>query len=245
MRFLIVILSSIAAWSLSVTKILEHTRAPFVPPVHVMAIGGSIVKGDDDPSGDSYLERAFQSLGAHTHTKYVYFNKAIYGANGTQLATMYKGQYETWLKQIHPGVVVISWGLLNDALPNTAMAAFQNYIRQEIQEALSAKAIVLVVTPPVTEAAVVKYPTQEFRYVVSEMNLVKQLHNPNVVGFDLFDQMLAYLRKHHQTYAMYEGDANHPNRAGHILAGRLLYQDMLNHYGEKTSSSDDFTRRPA
>lgn len=200
-------------------------------PIHVMIVGGSIAKGEHAPNDFGYLQRAFHTLTVKTNAQYVYTNKAIIGANSTQLATLYKGSYESWLQSVRPQIVVISWGLLNDALPKTPMDTFQHYLRQEIDEALNRRAVVMVVTPPVTKATYTKFPQQEQSYAASEVQLVKSLKNPKVYVFNLFDQMKHYLASHHQTYIPYTADPNHPNVKGHILAGRLLYKDIVHRFG--------------
>lgn len=204
------------------------------PPVlRVLFIGGSIALGEKDPTNDGYLQRAFQALSKTTDARYQYVDKAISGANSTQLATMYKGDMSNWLATVKPNIVVISWGLLNDALPNTPMPQFNKYLQQEIDESLNAHATVFIVTPPVTLSTYTKFPKQEQNYTTDEMNLVKEDHQPGVYAFNVFDQMKNYLVQHHQTIAPYVGDANHPNRAGHILAGRLLYEDIFKQFGKK------------
>ncbi len=198
----------------------------------VMTIGGSVAHGWKDVKGEGYLHRALQTYQTATNVFYAYYNRTIVGANGHQLATMYKGDYSKWLTAIHPTVVVLSWGLLNDALPKTTYSKFAYYLKQEIQEALQYHAVVLVVSPPITKAAYTQYPIQEKNYDKQEALVVKSLKNPNVYYIDLLNQMKAYLKAHHQTYKPYEGDGWHPNTRGHILAGNLLEQDILNIFGK-------------
>jgi acyl-CoA thioesterase I len=216
---------------------IHHTDkqipAPEAKTIHVMIVGGSIAKGEHAPNDYGYLQRTFHSLTVQTGTHYAYTNKSIVGANSTQLATMYKGSYQSWLSQVKPQIVVLSWGLLNDALPKTPMPTFRHYLKQEINDALQRHAVVMVVTPPVTEATYTKFPTQEQRYATSEIQLVNKLHNPNVYAFNLFDQMKRYLEAHNQTIVHYTADPNHPNAAGHSLAARLLYQDIERRFGNR------------
>lgn len=195
-----------------------------------MTIGGSIAHGWKALHSYGYLQRAFAALTDTTSTRYAYYDRTIVGADGTQLATMYKGRYRQWLEAVKPQIVVISWGLLNDALTKVTQAHFRMYLRQEIQQALSMHAVVFVVTPPVTKATYTQFKVQQPMYVRSEFEVVAQFHNPNVQLFDVFDQMKQYLTSHHQTYKPYMGDGWHPNTAGHILAGKLLYADILEHY---------------
>lgn len=197
----------------------------------VMVIGGSVAHGWKAVHNDGYLQRAFQAMSDDTKTQYVYYDRTIVGADGSQLATLYKGRYSAWLAAIRPQVVVISWGLLNDAYTKVTQAAFRNHLLKETRQALAEHAIVLIVTPPVTKATYTEFRVQEPQYVQSEMDVVKRMDSPNVILFNVFDQMKAYLVNHHQTYVPYMGDGWHPNTAGHILAGTLLYQDLRARFG--------------
>lgn len=217
----------------SVSNVQEKAgkHAQVRPVIRVMGIGGSIAQGQKDPHKNGYLQRAFSTLSNQTSATYKYYDRAISGANSTQLATLYKGDYSKWMSTIHPQVVVISWGLLNDALPHTPMAAFKDYLNQEISEALATHAVVLVVTPPVTEASYTKVPQQEEEYTQAEIQTVSSLRDKNVYLFDVFHQMKQYLISHHQTIAPYVGDGNHPNTKGHELAGSLLCHDIIKQFG--------------
>ncbi len=202
------------------------------PSERVMAIGGSVAYGWVDPHGGGYLKRAFVTLSQRAKRNYIFNNKAIIGANSTQLnITLYKGRYTSWLDTIKPQVVVISWGLLNDCYPKTPFATFDSTIHHEIAKALRHQAVVLLVTPPVTKASYTQYLTLEPKYVNSEVYVADSFNSPNVVVFDVFNQMKAYLTQHHLSYAPFEYGGWHPNAAGHKLAGSLLAQDMWLHYG--------------
>lgn len=198
----------------------------------VMAIGGSVAYGWVDPHGGGYLKRAFVTFSQETKRNYIFDNKAIIGANSTQLnITLYKGRYTNWLNTVKPQVVVISWGLLNDCYPKTPFPTFEATIHHEIAKALRHKAVVLLVTPPVTKASYTQYLTLEPEYVNSEVYVADSFNSPNVVVFDVFNQMKAYLAEHNLSYAPFEFGGWHPNAAGHALAGSLLAQDMWLHYG--------------
>lgn len=201
--------------------------------IRVMTIGGSIAHGWKDPSGSGYLHRTFETLTNQTSATYEVFDKTIPGANGTQLATMYKGRYEKWLKSVKPQIVVISWGLLNDAGPKTPLTKFKSYIHDEIELALSYHALVFMVTPPVTKATYTQFKTQQPMYVKGEISVAKKFDKSNVYVFNVFSQMKNYLALHHQTYLPYMGDGWHPNTAGHILASHLLVTDVLKKFGDR------------
>jgi acyl-CoA thioesterase I len=197
------------------------------PMIRVMSIGGSVAHGWKDTYGPGYLKRAFDALSEEMNLNFEYFDKTIVGANSTQLASLYKGKYQQWLRSIQPHIVVISWGLLNDAKDNVPLESFERKLQHEINVALNKGAQVFVVTPPVTKATYTQYQVQEKQYVNSEIKVVKSYRNENVFIFDVFHQMKSYIRKHHQTYVQYEGDGWHPNTPGHELAGQILYQDIL------------------
>ncbi len=215
---------------ITLAAVKNHVSAPVNE--RVMTIGGSVAHGWKDVKGEGYLHRAFQTYQKVTNVKYSFYDRTIVGANGHQLATMYKGDYTKWLTTVHPTVVVISWGLLNDALPKTTYADFAMYLKQEIQTALKYHAVVLIVSPPVTKATYTQYPIQVEKYDKQEQLVVKQLQNPNVYYIDLMNQMKEYLKAHHQTYKPYSHDGWHPNEKGHILAGSLLEKDINKIFGK-------------
>lgn len=219
------------------TSSLASTVPAHTAPVHrtqesVLAIGGSVAQGRDAIHDDGYLQRAFAALSAHTTTTYHLHDEAIFGANSTQLGTSYKGSYSGWLREFHPQVVVISWGLINDALPKTPMPTFNYWLTHEIHLALAIHAKVLVVTPPVTEVAYTRFPTAIQNYVNDEIHYVSRLHNQNVRLFNIFNPMKAYISDHHQSYMLYVGDPNHPNTRGHILGGQILYSELISTLGK-------------
>lgn len=204
---------------------LKHTSV-----TKVMAIGGSIAHGWKATDSYGFLQRAFATLSDTSSTQYTYYDRTIVGADDTQMATIYKGRYQTWLNQVKPQIVVISWGLLNDAVTKVPQAQFKKYLSQEIQLALNEHAVVFLVTPPVTRATYTQFKVQQPEYVRSEEQVVASFASPNVQMFNVLDQMEAYLTAHHQTYKPYMGDGWHPNTAGHILGGKILEEDIRAHY---------------
>ncbi len=225
-------------------QVVNPLKEPHVPIAsrveRVMTIGSSAARGWMDTGWrdwrkgwfGGYLVYAFRSLSGSEPTRYVIDDRTIVGANSTQLATMYKGKYSSWLSTDHPQIVVLSWGLLNDALPHVPMPAFRSHIYHEIALALEHHAVVFLVTPPVSQASYTTYRVAQMKYVQNEMQVANDFHSKNVRVFDVFDQMKAYLLKHHQTYIPYMGNSWHPNHKGHVLAGTLLYQDIRAAYGE-------------
>lgn len=205
----------------------------------VMTIGGSIAKGWMDTGWQNwragwhggYLSIAFNKLSQSAYTHYAIYDRTIVGANARQLATLYAGRYPTWLKSVRPQIVVISWGGLNDALPKTPIGIYRQDILSEIQQALAARAVVFIVTPPVTEAAMTVYRVSVPFYLDNELSVAQSLHSPNVYTFDVFNQMKAYLAAHHLSYQPFMANAWHPNARGHQLAGTLLFQDISQRFG--------------
>ncbi len=202
----------------------------------VDVFGGSMAHGWLDPNDDSYLRRAFATRSESTNTMYDYIDHTIIGETPVMLNQSDPDQYEQWLVQDQPQVVVLSWGLLNSMSSRHAVSAtvFASAVKQEIAEALGVHAVVLIVTPPVTEeSATVDHAKQEI-YLNHLFAVAKSFHNANVVICDVYHQMEVYLAAHGQTYQDYYGNSWHPNQAGHELAGMLLANDLTQAFGDQT-----------
>ena len=200
-----------------------HTSTP---SVRVMTIGSSVAAGWGDTKGrGGYLARAFQSLSKATGKYYQVISWAIPGVTGVQIAK----EYPRWLQYVHPQIVVISWGGLDDAVNHTPFSVFRAQVQNEIRLALARKALVYVVTPPVTEAVYLAgMHGLPYEYLQAEMNVAASFHSPFIHIYNVYDQMLAYLKAHHQTYVPYMENSWHPNAQGHKLAGQLLFTDLVN-----------------
>ncbi|MBF8378283.1 SGNH/GDSL hydrolase family protein [Alicyclobacillus mali] len=203
--------------------------SPRLTTEKVMVVGGSMAHGWKDPHDDSYLRRAFAALSASTDTTYVYDDRTVVG--GSPVTLDREGEYLAWLEEDRPQVVVLSWGLLNDIYDKTPLAAFRQAIADEIEEALAEHAVVLVVTSPVTKATATYNHAEDEAYMQVESDVVSSFDNPNVYYLDLNRDMTLYMEAHHQTWKMYYGDAWHPNEAGHILAGKLLFDELVSTFG--------------
>ncbi len=219
-----------------------HKVAPVIHTTEqVMTIGSSVTRGWMDTGWKAwkkgwfggYIVRGFTSLSKATPNHYVIVDHTIVGANSSQMTTLYKGEMTRWLRTVRPNVVVISWGLLNDALPKTPLSTFRAHIHHEIANVLAHHAVVLMVTPPVTQASLTTYKTQFAVYLTAELQVAQSFHNNNVYEIDLYNQMKKYMEVHHQNIDQYIGNSWHPNAAGHILAGLLLYHDLLTQFGSK------------
>ena len=203
-----------------ISKKTPKTTRKLITGIRVMGIGGSIAEGHGAPNDNGYLQMTFHHFGDQ------YYNKAIYGANGTQLATLYKGDYHSWLNQIHPQAVAISWGLLNDVVRNTPYSKFNGYIRTEINQALAKNAIVFIITPPVTEFSYGTYGKKEILYSQEEIHFIQKMHTPHVYILDLFTQMKRYIENNHISISSLSSDPHHPNTKGYQIAANILVSDL-------------------
>lgn len=199
----------------------------------VLVIGGSMAFGWKDPHNDSYLRRAFVIRSHDTKVDYHYVNHAIPGYTAQRLNQRYPGAYERWLQRNKPQVVVLSWGLENDMSSGhrDSIDTFDRCIKQEVAEALAAHSTVLMVTPPVTKELATTDHRKVQTYIHSEFEMGRSFHSNNVFEFDVYRQMQAYMKAHHQTYKRYYGNCWHPNQAGHELAGRLFADALRKRFG--------------
>ncbi|WDM03109.1 SGNH/GDSL hydrolase family protein [Alicyclobacillus cycloheptanicus] len=195
----------------------------------VLIVGGSMAHGWKDPNDDSYLKRAFSELTSSTDTTWIYDDHTTIG--GSPAENNIQSKFRTWVQQDKPQVVVISWGLLNDIVDKTPMRKFNQAIRGEIQDALAAHAVVVFVTSPVTEATETYDHQQVANYISNEIHDAQSFHSPNVYFLNLNQQMETYMAAHGQTWLNYYGDSWHPNQAGHILAGKLLFDEWIQTFG--------------
>jgi hypothetical protein len=144
------------------------------------------------------------------------------------------GQFEAFMKKDKPQIVVFSWGLLNDisSRHKVSVDTFGNAVKKQIAEALAAHTVVLIVTPPVTEESATNDHIKIETYINKLFSVADSFRNPNVINIDVYHQMERYMNAHHQTYKAYYGNSWHPNRAGHILAGELLANDLIQKFGQ-------------
>lgn len=198
----------------------------------VDVFGGSIAHGWVDPHNDSYLRRAFSLRSESTNTNYDYIDHTIVGE--TPVLLQKSGQYQTWLATDRPQIVVLSWGLLNsmDSKHKITATQFGAAVHTEIAKALAAHAVVFIVTPPVVQASATTLHARQETFIGELFTVVSNFKNKNIVIFDVYHQMEAYMAAHGQTYlAYYNGNSWHPDAAGHELAGMLLFNDLVEKYG--------------
>ncbi len=199
------------------------------PQVRVAVFGGSIAAGWDDNEG-GYIARALRAMSVYDHVAYTIVKKAVPGMAIGQM----QGEFSSVLAKYRPGLVILSWGGLNDAVNKTPVAVFGQDVSAEISAALAQRAAVLVVTPPVTAAAYLDgRHAVPYLYFAEEMKVARAFHSPNVAVCDVYDEMLQYLEDNHLSYKPFEADGWHPNVKGHALAGRLLTEDLTRQFGSR------------
>ena len=220
-------------------KVGQTVKSVVEPTQKVMTIGSSVTKGWMDTGyrnwrkgwHGGYLLRGFTSYDQKVSTKYTIVDKTIVGANSSQMATLYKGDMTSWLQTIQPSIVVISWGLLNDALPKTPLSVFEAHLHHEIANVLAHHAVVMIITPPVTQASLTTYKTAFQQYLQAEITTAQQFHSRNVYVFDVYSQMKKEMAQQHIAISQYIGNSWHPNAAGHEKAGEILSADLWQRFG--------------
>lgn len=199
------------------------------PQVRVAVFGGSIAAGWDDNEG-GYINRALRALSANDRVRYTVVRQAVPGMAIGQMSA----KFTSVLEKYRPGLVILSWGGLNDAVNKTPVPTFGQDISAEISAALARRAAVLVVTPPVTAAAYIDgRHAVPYLYFAEEMKVARAFHSPNVTVCDVYDEMMRYLKEHHLSYKPFEADGWHPNVKGHALAGQLLAEDLIRQFGAR------------
>ncbi|GGI96918.1 hypothetical protein GCM10010885_03130 [Alicyclobacillus cellulosilyticus] len=191
----------------------------------VLVVGGSVAHGWNDSDG-GFIVRAFEAFGGDEPFEIV--NHSAVGDGPVQYAPKFADD----LRRVAPDVLVIAWGTLDDIYNHTPLSAFSAAIRAEIKQALAHRAVVMLVTPPVTKASYTQYRDEEPLYVAAEVAVAHRFDSPNVYVFDVFHEMQAWLTAHRVSYEAYASDGWHPNALGHALAGELLAHDMAKAFGE-------------
>ncbi len=205
------------------------TAMAVLPVRRVLLVGGSAANGWLDPHRDSYLQRALTTVHTATGQAFKVSDHTIPGETAVGIGW---ARYQRWVRTVHPDIVILSWGLLNDVHQHTPMSAYDAAMLNEIALARQAGADVLLVTPPVTKASATNGWPLEHQYMQAEIRDAEfyAVRDKHVHVIDLFSQMQAALTARGQTYRPYSADWAHPNRAGHRLAGQLLAEDLLQPY---------------
>lgn len=221
--------------SAGTTTAVETANLNTALGVTVDVFGGSMAYGWVDPHHDSYLRRAFSLRSRETHVPYKYMNHALPGYTAQWMNQKYAGRYTSLLQRDKPQVAVLSWGLENDlsSKHRDSINTFGRQIRKEISVALKHHCVVLIVSPPMTKLLATTDRHKVGAYISKEFQIGQSFHNSHVVDIRLYHQMWMYIKAHHQTYRLYDGNSWHPNDAGHKLAGRLLASDLEKKFGAK------------
>lgn len=185
----------------------------------VLIIGGSAAYGWHDKTGEGYIVRGLKAWAANPARLRIE-NRAVPGA--TVHNPIIDSGYEGWLDTFSPQIVVIAWGLLNDLRVGIPWSVVLGQLRQWIVEALAARAVVFIVTPPATQATYTVDRSTEPAIAARELAMARGLKNPNVLIFNVLTKEEEWLAAHHMTYAPLMDGPWDPNTEGHIVAGRIL-----------------------
>ncbi len=203
----------------------QHADPAASKPLVVMAIGGSVARGWDAGPNQGYLTLALNTVSEDLNTNIKFWNESIGGYTPERL----NAYFARLMKAYRPKIVIISWGILDDLAAKTPKTVFQASIRQEVDLSVQLGAKVWVVTPPVTEATYSpRDSVLEEVYAGYEIQAAKSVHPGDVQVFDVLNSMKEYLKANHQSVTLYASNAWHPNAAGHILAGQLLADMIMN-----------------
>ena len=189
----------------------------------VLIIGGSAAYGWYDRSGLGFVERGLKAWNRWPRGV-AFKNQAVPGA--TVRNPTIRGNYHDWLHDYRPTIVALQWGMLNDLRVGTPWSLIMAVIRKEIMEAIAIRAVVMIITPPATEATYDVDRGTEVAVVAEELKMARSLNNPNVYAFNVLGAMKTYLAPHHLTYAPFMKGPWDPNTRGHRLAGRLLAAEL-------------------
>lgn len=203
----------------------QHANSAPAKPLVVMAIGGSVARGWDAGPNKGYLTLAMNTVSKDLNMNIKFWNESIGGYTPERL----NGYFARLMKAYRPNIVIISWGILNDLAAKTPKTVFQASVRQEVDLSVQMGARVWVVTPPVTKATYSgKDSVLEAVYAGYEIQAATSVHPEDVQVFDVLNAMKDYLVTNHQSVTLYATNAWHPNAAGHILAGQLLADMIMN-----------------
>lgn len=193
----------------------------------VLIIGSSIAAGWGDDNHGGYLIRALADFAHRSNQSFHILNWAIPGVTTTDLAL----HFQAMINKSHPNIVILSWGGLDDAAARTPVAKFIKHVKNEVKVSQDARAVVLIVTPPVTPATYGNgLKDLPHRYFQAQIQTFRDQSSRNVYVFDVFDQMMQYIRNHHLVESKLAADGWHPNPKGHAIAAKLLFNDMIQQF---------------
>lgn len=206
--------------------VLVNLSAPAVAsnPLTVLVIGGSAARGWHDTKGPGYIGRALGYWSRQVGIPVRVENHGVPGAPTT--SPWVAERYPVWLAALHPRVVVLAWGLLNDLQVHTPPREVGVMVQQEINQALEAGAQVWVVTPPATLATYTFGKTQEAAMLSQELAVAKRFPTPLVRTFNVLAPMVQRLHADHQSIMPLMHDRWDPSTQGHRIAGAILGQEL-------------------
>lgn len=211
-------------------------RSAAGPRIPVLVVGGSAAAGWRDATGPGYVSRGLTRYAQRAGLTLRIANHAIPGARVVNRRA--RRDLAGWIRRPAPHrLVVLAWGTLNDLRHHTPTTAMARALHRQIQTALAAHAVVLVVTPAVTRASFEEDRLAEPAAVRQELAVAKSFQSslpsqsPNVYEVNVFAAMKQYLAVHHVAYHRLMAGRWHPNTQGHRLAGRLLAQALVKLWG--------------
>lgn len=225
--------AGMALWIASLALLAAPGRSAAGPRIPVLVVGGSAAAGWRDATGAGYVSRGLTRYAQRAGLTLRIANRAIPGARVVNRLT--QRDLAGWIRRPAPHrLVVLAWGTLNDLRHHTPAPAMARSLHRQIQTALAAHAVVLVITPPVTRASFEEDRLAEPAAVRQELVVAHSFHSPNVYEANVFGAMKQYLAVHHVTYRRLMAGRWHPNTAGHRLAGTLLAHALLKLWGPPT-----------
>ncbi|MDA8200313.1 MAG: SGNH/GDSL hydrolase family protein [Thermaerobacter sp.] len=239
MRWWLAAAAGATLWIASLALLTSPGRSAAGPRIPVLVVGGSAAAGWRDGTGPGYVARGLIRYARRAGLTLRIANQAIPGARVVNRLT--QRDLAAWIRRPTPHrLVVLAWGILNDLRHHTPAPAMARALHRQIETALAAHAVVLVVTPAVTRASFEEDRLAEPAAVRQELAVAQSFHSSRpsrpsrpsyVYEVNVFGAMKQYLAVHHVAYHRLMAGRWHPNTAGHRLAGRLLAQALVTLWG--------------
>lgn len=205
-------------------------RSAVGPPTPVLVVGGSAAAGWRDTTGPGYVTRGLTQYARRVGITLAIANHAMPGARVVNRLIL--RDLAGWMRQpTPPKLVVLAWGTLNDLRHHTPAPAMARALHRQIQTALAAHGVVLLVTPPVTRASFEEERQAEAAAVRQELGVAEGFHSPHVYEVNVFSAMKHYLTVHHLMYRRLMAGRWHPNTEGHRLAAAILAHALMQQWG--------------
>jgi hypothetical protein len=192
----------------------------------VVIVGGSAASGWHDALGEGYIERALFMYQEKYGEYFAIFNHAVPGS--PVVNPFIARAFRSWMAQTRGGIAIIAWGFLNDLLRHERAYQIAPFIHQEIAEALATDHIVFVVSPAATIQSYGHFRVGILRFWQVTVHQAARFNNPDVHVIDVLSAEKHYLAATHQSITRFAATKFDPNTAGAALAGRLLYERIVN-----------------